>query len=135
MQGGYIILAARCVGLDCGPMSGFNIAMVDAEFFAGTGIKSSFLCNLGYGDASKVMPRSPRPAFDEVCKLLQLEHNGTRGHPAAGANEARDVQITCTAEEGSRAKTAQHAQAPQNADAVHWRRQFRSSGDSGRYAA
>ena len=70
MQGGYFIIAARAVGLDCGPMSGFNNAKVDAEFFAGTGIKSNFLCNLGYGDASKVMPRNPRPAFDEVCTLL-----------------------------------------------------------------
>lgn len=70
MQGGYFILAARAVGLDCGPMSGFNNAKVDAEFFGGTGIKSNFLCNLGYGDASKVMPRSPRLAFDEACKLL-----------------------------------------------------------------
>ncbi len=70
MQGGYFILAARSVGLDCGPMSGFNNAKVDAEFFSGTGIRSNFLCNLGCGDASKVMPRSPRPAFDEVCKLL-----------------------------------------------------------------
>lgn len=70
MQGGYFILAARSIGLDCGPMSGFNNAMVDAEFFAGTGIKSNFLCNLGYGDASKVMPRNPRLAFDEACKLL-----------------------------------------------------------------
>ena len=70
MQGGYFIIAARAIGLDCGPMSGFNNAKVDAEFFAGTGIKSNFLCNLGYGDASKVMPRSPRLAFDEACKLL-----------------------------------------------------------------
>jgi len=70
MQGAYFIIAARAIGLDCGPMSGFNNAKVDAEFFAGTGIKSNFLCNLGYGDASKVMPRSPRPAFDEVCTLL-----------------------------------------------------------------
>jgi len=70
MQGGYFILAARSIGLDCGPMSGFNNAMVDAEFFAGTGVKSNFLCNLGYGDASKVMPRNPRLAFDEACKLL-----------------------------------------------------------------
>ena len=62
--------AFRSIGLDCGPMSGFNNAMVDAEFFGGTGIKSNFLCNLGYGDASKVMPRSPRLAFDEACKLL-----------------------------------------------------------------
>lgn len=70
MQGGYFILAARSIGLDCGPMSGFNNAKVDAEFFGGTGIKSNFLCNLGYGDASKVMPRSPRLAFDEACTLL-----------------------------------------------------------------
>jgi 3-hydroxypropanoate dehydrogenase len=70
MQGGYFILAARSVGLDCGPMSGFDNAMVDAEFFGGTGIKANFLCNLGHGDASKVMPRSPRLAFDEACKLL-----------------------------------------------------------------
>jgi 3-hydroxypropanoate dehydrogenase len=70
MQGGYFILAARSIGLDCGPMSGFDNSKVDAEFFAGTGIKSNFLCNLGYGDPSKVMPRNPRPTFDEACKLL-----------------------------------------------------------------
>ena len=70
MQGGYFIIAARSIGLDCGPMSGFNNAKVDAEFFGGTGIKSNILCNLGYGDASKVMPRSPRLAFDEACRLL-----------------------------------------------------------------
>ena len=70
MQGGYFIIAARAIGLDCGPMSGFDNAKVDAEFFAGTGIKSNFLCNLGHGDPSKVMPRSPRLAFDEACKLL-----------------------------------------------------------------
>jgi len=70
MQGGYFIIAARSIGLDCGPMSGFNNAMVDAEFFGGSGIKSNFLCNLGYGDPSKVMPRNPRLAFDEACKLL-----------------------------------------------------------------
>ena len=70
MQGGYFIIAARSIGLDCGPMSGFNNAKVDAEFFAGTGIKSNFLCNLGYGDPAKIMPRNSRPAFDEVCKLL-----------------------------------------------------------------
>ncbi len=70
MQGGYFILAARSVGLDCGPMSGFDNGKVDAEFFAGTGIKSNFLCNLGVGDVAKVMPRNPRPAFEEVCKLL-----------------------------------------------------------------
>jgi 3-hydroxypropanoate dehydrogenase len=70
IQGGYFIIAARAIGLDCGPMSGFSNAAVDAEFFAGTGVKSNFLCNLGYGDPSKVMPRSPRLAFDEACKLL-----------------------------------------------------------------
>jgi 3-hydroxypropanoate dehydrogenase len=70
IQGGYFIIAARSIGLDCGPMSGFSNVKVDAEFFGGTGIKSNFLCNLGYGDASKVMPRSPRLAFDEACKLL-----------------------------------------------------------------
>ena len=70
IQGGYFILAARSAGLDCGPMSGFDNARVDAEFFTGTSIKSNFLCNLGYGDPAKVMPRNPRPAFDEVCKLL-----------------------------------------------------------------
>ena len=70
MQGGYFILAARSVGLDCGPMSGFNNAKVDAEFFGGSSIKSNFLCNLGYGDAAKVMPRNPRLAFEEACTLL-----------------------------------------------------------------
>ena len=70
MQCGYFIIAARAIGLDCGPMSGFDNAKVDAEFFGGTGIKSNFLCNIGYGDPAKVMPRSPRLAFDEACKLL-----------------------------------------------------------------
>ena len=70
LQGGYFIIAARAIGLDCGPMSGFNNAKVDAEFFAGSAIRSNFLCNLGYGDPAKVMPRSPRLAFDEACKLL-----------------------------------------------------------------
>ncbi len=70
MQGGYFILAARALGLDCGPMSGFNNAKVDAEFFAGTSVKSNFLCNIGYGDPAKVFARNPRPAFDEACKIL-----------------------------------------------------------------
>lgn len=70
LQGAYLIIAARALGLDCGPMSGFNNAKVDEAFFAGTRIKSNFLCNLGYGDASKLHPRSPRPAFDEMCKIL-----------------------------------------------------------------
>ena len=70
LQGAYLIIAARALGLDCGPMSGFNNAKVDAEFFPDGRWKSNFLCNLGYGDPSKVMPRSPRLGFDEACKLL-----------------------------------------------------------------
>ncbi len=70
LQGGYFMLAARSLGLDCGPMSGFNNDMVDAAFFAGTKIKSNFLCNLGYGDASKLFPRGPRFTFDEACKIV-----------------------------------------------------------------
>jgi 3-hydroxypropanoate dehydrogenase len=70
LQGAYFMLAARAIGLDCGPMSGFDNAKVDAEFFAGTTIKSNFLCNLGYGDASKLYPRSPRLTFDEACKVV-----------------------------------------------------------------
>jgi len=69
LQGGYFILAARALGLDCGPMSGFDNAKVDAAFFAGTTIKSNFLCNLGYGDATKLHPRSPRLSFDEACQI------------------------------------------------------------------
>jgi 3-hydroxypropanoate dehydrogenase len=70
LQGAYFMLAARALGLDCGPMSGFNNAKVDAEFFAGTTVKSNFLCNLGYGDASKLHPRSPRLSFEEACKVV-----------------------------------------------------------------
>jgi 3-hydroxypropanoate dehydrogenase len=70
LQGGYLILAARAVGLDCGPMSGFDNGKVDAEFFAGESVKSNFLCNLGHGDGSKLFPRNPRLEFDEACKLL-----------------------------------------------------------------
>jgi 3-hydroxypropanoate dehydrogenase len=69
LQGAYFMLAARSLGLDCGPMSGFNNQMVDAAFFAGTTIKSNFLCNLGYGDASRLHPRSPRLSFEEACRL------------------------------------------------------------------
>ena len=70
LQGAYLILAARALGLDCGPMSGFDNAKVDAAFFAGTTVKSNFLCNLGYGDASKLHPRSPRLDFAEACKFI-----------------------------------------------------------------
>src|SRR5438093_2652048 len=70
LQGGYFMLAARALGLDCGPMSGFDNAKVDAAFFAGTTIKSNFLCNLGHGDGSKLHPRSPRLSFEEACKVI-----------------------------------------------------------------
>jgi 3-hydroxypropanoate dehydrogenase len=70
LQGGYLILAARALGLDCGPMSGFDAAKLDEAFFAGTTVKSNFICTLGRGDASKVMPRNPRLAFDEACQLV-----------------------------------------------------------------
>ena len=73
LQGAYLIIAARAFGLDCGPMSSFDNAGVDAEFFAGTTIKSNFLCNLGYGDYSKVFARSPRLEFTSVCTLLTAE--------------------------------------------------------------
>ncbi len=69
LQGAYFILAARAVGLDCGPMSGFDNAAVDAAFFAGTAIRSNFLCNLGYGDGSKLFARGPRLSFDEACRI------------------------------------------------------------------
>ncbi len=70
LQGAYLILAARSLGLDCGPMSGFDNARVDEAFFSGTTIKSNFLINIGYGDASRdLFPRSPRFAFDEACSI------------------------------------------------------------------
>jgi 3-hydroxypropanoate dehydrogenase len=70
LQGAYLILAARALGLDTGPMSGFDNAGVDAAFFAGTGVKSNFLVNLGYGDASRnLFPRSPRLEFDEAARI------------------------------------------------------------------
>ena len=70
LQGAYFMLAARSLGLDCGPMSGFDNAKVDAEFFAGTTVRSNFLCALGYGDASKLHPRSPRLTFEEACQVI-----------------------------------------------------------------
>lgn len=70
LQGAYVIMAARAVGLDCGPMSGFDNAGVDATFFAGTAVKSNFLINIGYGDASRdLFARSPRLSFDEACSI------------------------------------------------------------------
>ena len=85
LQGAYFMLAARALGLDCGPMSGFDHAKVDQEFFpasppwtsGGAGefiaagpVKSNFLCNLGYGDAAKLHPRGPRLEFREACQML-----------------------------------------------------------------
>ncbi len=70
LQGAYLILAARALGLGCGPMSGFDAARLDAELWAGTTVRTNFVCTLGHGDASKVMARSPRLAFDEACSLL-----------------------------------------------------------------
>ena len=70
LQGAYLIMAARALGLDCGPMSGFDNAKVDAEFFPDGQIKSNFLCCFGHGDASVLFPRSPRFDFDEMAKIL-----------------------------------------------------------------
>jgi 3-hydroxypropanoate dehydrogenase len=69
LQGGYLILAARALGLDCGPMSGFDPAKMDAAFWAGTSVKTNFICALGRGDPSKVFQRNPRLDFDEACQL------------------------------------------------------------------
>jgi 3-hydroxypropanoate dehydrogenase len=70
LQGGYFILAARALGLDCGPMSGFDGAKVDAAFWAGTAIRTNFLCNLGRGDPAKLFARSPRLSFEEACRIV-----------------------------------------------------------------
>jgi 3-hydroxypropanoate dehydrogenase len=70
LQGAYLMLAARALGLDCGPMSGFDNAKVDAAFFAGTSIKSNFLCALGTGTTELLFPRLPRLGFDEACKIV-----------------------------------------------------------------
>lgn len=70
LQGAYFMLAARALGLDCGPMSGFDADRVNAEFFAGTTVKANFICSLGYGDPAGVFPRSPRPEFAEVCTIV-----------------------------------------------------------------
>lgn len=70
LQGAYLIMAARSLGLDCGPMSGFDNAKLDAAFFPDGKIKSNFICAIGYGDASKLYPRGPRLAFDEACRIV-----------------------------------------------------------------
>lgn len=70
LQGAYFMMAARVLGLDCGPMSGFDAAKVNAEFFPDGKWKANFLCNLGYGDHSKLFPRNPRLDFDQACLVL-----------------------------------------------------------------
>lgn len=70
LQGAYLIMAARALGLDCGPMSGFDPAMVDQLFFAGTNIKSNFLCNIGHGRGTAVADRSPRLDFERTCQIV-----------------------------------------------------------------
>ncbi len=70
MQGGYLMLAARALGLDCGPIGGFNRAQVDDTFFAGTTWRSNFILNLGHGDPAGVFPRNPRLDFDEACRII-----------------------------------------------------------------
>jgi 3-hydroxypropanoate dehydrogenase len=70
LQGAYLMIAARGLGLDCGPMSGFDQQKVNAEFFPDGKWKANFLCNIGYGDPSKLFPRNPRLSFDEACRVL-----------------------------------------------------------------
>ena len=70
LQGGYFILAARALGLDCGPMSGFNAERLNAAFFSGTTVQVNFVCNLGHADPASLFARSPRLSFDEACRIL-----------------------------------------------------------------
>ena len=70
LQGAYLIIAARALGMDCGPMSGFDNAKVDAAFFPDGRWKSNFLCNLGRGDPAKLMPRNPRLTFEKACRIV-----------------------------------------------------------------
>ena len=70
LQGGYLIMASRLLGLDCGPKSGFDAAAVDRAFWAGTQVRSNILCNLGHGDATQLKPRVPRLDWHEVCQIV-----------------------------------------------------------------
>jgi 3-hydroxypropanoate dehydrogenase len=70
LQGAYLMMAARSLGLGCGPMSGFDAGKLDAAFWSGTTVKTNFICTLGHGDPAKLMPRSPRLTFDEACQLV-----------------------------------------------------------------
>ena len=69
LQGAYLMIAARALGLDCGPMAGFDRTKVDESFFAGSAVRSLFLCNLGFGDSTKLRPRLPRLSFEEACAI------------------------------------------------------------------
>src|SRR5215468_10977239 len=93
LQGAYFIIAARSLGLDCGPMSGFDNAKVDGVFFKGTSWKSNFICNLGYGDSSKLRPRAPRLEFNEACKISDI----TFGKPTSGFSFSRSFRRTSSA--------------------------------------
>ncbi|MCD6026486.1 MAG: malonic semialdehyde reductase [Solimicrobium sp.] len=70
LQGAYLMIAARALGLDCGPMSGFDADRINATFFGNSSIKVNFVCSLGYGDATQLFPRSPRFTFDEACRIV-----------------------------------------------------------------
>jgi 3-hydroxypropanoate dehydrogenase len=70
LQGAYLILAARALGLDCGPMSGFNVDGVTREFFPEGDVRANFICSIGYGDPLSLYPRNPRLGFDEACRIL-----------------------------------------------------------------
>ena len=70
LQGGYMIIAARALGLDCGPMSGFDAAKMDAAFWASSTVSTNFICTLGHGDPAMLMPRLPRLSFDQACSLV-----------------------------------------------------------------
>lgn len=70
LQAAYLMMAARALGLDCGPMSGFKADAVNAEFFAGTGWEANFVCNIGYGTDQNLFPRNPRLSFEEACLIL-----------------------------------------------------------------
>ena len=70
LQGAYFIMAARALGLDCAPMSGFDANKVNEAFFKGTTVKANFVCSIGYGDVSKLHPRGPRLSFDEACRII-----------------------------------------------------------------
>ncbi len=70
LQGAYLIIAARALGLDCAPMSGFDSKRVDAEFWAGTAVRSNFVCCLGRGDAARLRPRNPRLSFEQACAIV-----------------------------------------------------------------